>query len=201
MKLEVRTTKAKVALSNNLVPGVIYGHGIESTPISIAYNDLRKALHDYGTSMTFEVTLNSEKHLVYVKDLQTDYMHNYKPVHVDFMKVSADDTITMDIPLNFLNRDEVGKAGEVLSIVFNEVAAEVEVGKGVSSLDVDLLVLNDVDGVYLKDIVVPEGITLLDDPDSLIANLTAVAELVTESDEEAVEADEEAAEEETVEEE
>lgn len=177
MKIELRNKPVKQVRDNHNIPGVIYGHGIDSTSIQVSSQDLRKALHDYGTSMTFEVNLEGEKHLVYIKDLQTDFLHNYAPMHVDLMKVSSDDTITSDIPLNFLNRDGLTQAGEVLSFNLNEVHAEAQVGKGVMQLDVDLSILKEADGVYIKDIVVPEGITLLHEPDQLVANITAVAEL------------------------
>lgn len=182
MKLERRNNPVKQVRKDHKVPGVIYGSEIQPTSISVDAIALRKALQQYGTSMTFEVTLDKETHLVYIKDLQTDYLHNYAPTHVDLMKVSADDTITSAIPLHFLHRDEVGKAGEVVSTVMNVVQADTKVGKGVSSLDVDLLLLNERDAIYVSDIVVPEGVTLLHEPGEVVANLSAVAELVTESD-------------------
>lgn len=184
MKIELRNEPVKQVRSNHKVPGVIYGHGIDSKPISITEKNLHVALHEYGTSMTFEVTLENETHLVYIKDLQTDFLHNYAPLHVDLMKVSTDDTITSAVPLNFLNRDEVSRPGEVLSMNLTEVNAEVQVGSGVSAIDVDLIVLKDTDVVYVKDIDVPEGITLLHEDDEIVANFTAVAEFVESTDEE-----------------
>lgn len=183
MKIELRNEPVKSVRNSQKVPGVIYGHGIDSTPISITEKDLHVALHEYGTSMTFEVTLDNKEHLVYIKDLQTDFLHNYAPLHVDLMKVSTDDTITSAVPLNFLNRDEVQRPGEVLSMNLTEVNAEVQVGSGVSAIDVDLIVMKDVDAVYVKDIDVPEGITLLHEDDEIVANFTVVAEFVESTDE------------------
>lgn len=184
MKIELRNEPVKQVRNNHKVPGVIYGHGIDATPISITKKELHTALHEYGTSMTFEVSLENQKHLVYIKDLQTDFLHNYEPIHVDFMKVSTDDTITSAVPLNFINREAVARPGEVLSMNLTEVNAEAKVGSGVSAIDVDLIVLKDVDAVYVKDIDVPDGITLLHDDDEIVANFTTVAEFVESTDEE-----------------
>jgi large subunit ribosomal protein L25 len=183
MKIELRNEPVKQVRNNHKVPGVIYGHGIDPTAISMTSKDLHVALHEYGTSMTFEVTLENETHLVYIKDLQTDFLHNYAPLHVDLMKVSTDDTITSAVPLNFLNRDAVARPGEVLSMNLTEVNAEAKVGSGVSAIDVDLLVLKDVDVLYVKDIDVPQGITLLHEDDEIVANFTAVAEFVESTNE------------------
>lgn len=187
MNFELRNVPLKQVRANHDVPGVIYGHGIDSTPIMVDDRELRKALSQYGTSMTFEISLDGTNHLVYFKDVQTDPLHNYAPVHFDLMKVTADDTITISIPLNFLHRDQIQRVGEVLSFNVTEVEADAKVGKGVNSLDVDLMILREQDVVQIKDIVVPEGITLLQDPDQLVANFTTVAELGDTDEEEDVE--------------
>lgn len=176
MKIELRNEPLRLVRANHKVPGVVYGHGIDPTPISVDSKELRKVLQQYGTSMTFEVELDGATHLVYVKDLQTDFLHNYAPQHVDLMKVSTDDTITSTIPLNFLHRDGLTQAGEVLALNLNEVHAETQVGKGVTHIDVDLSVLKDVDGIYIKDIVVPDGVTLLHDAEQLVANIAIVSQ-------------------------
>ena len=194
MKIELRNQPLRLVRADHKVPGVVYGHGIEPTSVSIDDKVLRKALHDYGTSMTFEVELAGDKHLVYIKDMQTDPLHNYAPLHVDLMKVSTDDTITSSVSLNFQNREGLTQPGEVLSINLNEVTAEAKVGKGVAHIDVDLSLLKEADAFYIKDIVVPDGVTLLHDEDELVANITIVAQFdedTTEEDEDIVITEEE----------
>jgi len=176
MKINLREGRVNQLRKNDLVPGVIYGKGIDPTPIQIDSKEITKAFHKYGSSMTFEVTLGKDTHLVYIKDNQTDYLHNYSLTHVDLMKVSETDTITSDIALNFLHRDEVGIAGEVLSINLNEVEVEFTVGKGVSHIDVDLSPLKTKNALYVRDLVLPEGLKINHLPDQIVANLTAVAE-------------------------
>ncbi|QMS84600.1 50S ribosomal protein L25 [Candidatus Xianfuyuplasma coldseepsis] len=183
MKLLERQGKVKEIRDNDQVPGVIYGHGIDPTPIQVEYQDLRKAMAKYGTSMTFEVTLGKDKHLVYIKDYQSDYLSNYKTIHVDFMKVSADDTISAAVSLNFLNKDAVRESGQVIATNLTELEVEYKVGKGVSSIDVDLSVLKDVDAIHVEDVVLPEGLAVLNDPKQIVANLATIAEEVEATDE------------------
>lgn len=183
MKLLERQGKVKEIRDNDQVPGVIYGHGIDPTPIQVEYQDLRKAMAKYGTSMTFEVTLGKDKHLVYIKDYQSDYLANYKTIHVDFMKVSADDTISAAVSLNFLNKDAVRESGQVIATNLTELEVEYKVGKGVNSIDVDLSVLKDVDAIHVEDVVLPEGLTVLNDPKQIVANLATISEEVEATDE------------------
>jgi len=176
MKVSLREGRVNQLRKAGLVPGVIYGKGIDPTPIQLDLKEITRAFHKYGSSMTFEITLGKEKHLVYIKDSQNDYLHNYSLTHVDLMKVSATDTITSYITLNFLHRDEVGIAGEVLSINLNEVEVEFTVGKGVSHIDVDLSPLKTTNAIHVRDLVLPEGLKINHSPEQIVANLTAVAE-------------------------
>lgn len=176
MKISLREGRVNQIRNNDSVPGVIYGKGIDPTPIQMDFKEITKAFHKFGSSMTFDVTLGKDTHLVYIKDFQSDYLHNYRLTHVDLMKVSTEDTITSDITLNFLHRDEVGGPGEVLSINLNEVEVEFNVGKGVSHIDVDLSGLNESKVFYVRDLVLTEGLSVLQDPDEIVAHLTAIQE-------------------------
>jgi len=183
MKIQRRSDSVNALRANDQVPGVIYGHGVDSTPIQVDYQVLRKALNQYGTAMTFETELEGETHIVYIKDYQEDFLANYKVIHFDLMKVSATDTISASVPLNFLNRDGIAGAGQVVSTNLNEIEVEYQVGKGTNSIDVDLAPLKLVDAIYVKDVTVPEGITVLNDPEQIVANLTSVSEVVEEVEE------------------
>ncbi len=189
MKIVKRTENIKILRQNNIIPGVIYGKEIESTPIQVEYLELVKALKKYGTNMTFKVKLDNKEHIVYIRQFQNDYLLNYKPTHFDLVKVSLTDTITSHVPLNFLHKDNIAKSGEVLSINLNDLEVEYKVGSGVSHIDVDLTKLLTDDTVYVSDVVAPEGVTVLNKPTQIIANLTLASileETVDEDDEDVV---------------
>ena len=57
MKLQTRTIKGSKIKDKNIVAGVIYGGGIDSTSIQVDALELTKAIESYGTSKTFNVTL------------------------------------------------------------------------------------------------------------------------------------------------
>jgi large subunit ribosomal protein L25 len=183
MKLQERQDKPHVLRAADQIPGVLYGKGIEPISVQVDYQDLRKALLKYGTSMTFEVTLGNDTHLVYCKDYQEDFLHNYKAIHFDLVKVSMDDVISAEVHIDFLNRSEVGGAGQVLSCNLTELEVEYKVGSGINHIDVDCLALKEVDAIYVKDVTVPEGVTILNDPEQVVCNLTMVAQEKEETEE------------------
>ncbi len=176
MNIKKRVESGKKVRAKNSVPGVIYGSGIESVAIQAEYQDVMKSFNQYGRNMTFTIDLDGDEHIVYIKDIQTDYMNTNQITHFDLQKVSSTDTITSYVPLNLIGRDDRAKVGLVLTINLDEVEVEYQVGKGVSSIDVNLSGLEENESVHVSDIEVPEGITMLSDPDEVVASLTYVKE-------------------------
>lgn len=172
MKLELRSNKAPKLRKMDIIPGVIYGKGIESTPVQVHYYEyFLKTIAEYGLSRTFPVTLGRKKHIVYFKEVQRDPMNVNRFLHFDLQKVAADDTITSDVVLHFLGREAVEKNNLILTFDTTEINVEYTVGEGVASIDVDLSGMQVGDYIYVKDLVVPEGLTVHTDPDDIVAKL------------------------------
>lgn len=192
MKLELRSNKAKKLRNMDIIPGVIYGKGIESTPVQVHYYDyFLKTIAEYGLSRTFPVTLGRKKHIVYFKEVQRDPMNVNRFLHFDLQKVAADDTITSDVVLHFLNREEVDKNNIILTFDTTEITVEYTVGEGVSSIDVDLANMQVGDYIHVKDLVVPEGLTVLSDPEAVVAKLAYAKAVEEPVDSGALDSDEE----------
>ena len=96
----------KFVIKNNKIPAVIYGKNTESQPVSIDSKLLKNLLKDRGFySKILSVELNGAKEKVLPKDIQ------YHPVtdnviHIDFMRVQEDTKVTVEVPVDFLNRDK-----------------------------------------------------------------------------------------------
>ncbi|MCF7927309.1 MAG: 50S ribosomal protein L25 [Candidatus Izimaplasma sp.] len=181
MKVEKRNDKNKVIREQGLVPGVVYGSGIDPVSIQILETDVRQAYNKYGTSMTFTIDLDGDEHIVYIKDYQTDIMNHSHFLHFDLQKVSSGDTITSDVTLAFLNRDKVKVVGHVLTVSMDELEVEYHVGEGVSSIKVDVKDVTVDEPIYVRDIDVPEGITVLADPDAVVVSLATISEAEVET--------------------
>lgn len=173
MKLEKRTEKGSKIRKLGLIPGVLYGHGIESIPVQADYEDFRKEYIEYGTTKTFKVKLDGKTHIVYIKTTQADSMNFHSKIHFDLVKVTANDTMTAKVYIKYLNKEEVKKRALVLQSVLDEVEIEYPVGSGISNLEIDITGLQERDTVKAGDLALPEGITLLTDPEQVILAISA----------------------------
>lgn len=171
MKLELRSNKVKVLRENDILPGVIYGKGIESEAVQIPYKEFLSTLSEYGLSRTFPVSLGRKKHIVYFREVQRDPMNVHHFIHFDLLKVSSDDTITSYVPLHFIGREGIEKNNLILTFDVTEVEIEFQVGHGVSSLEVDLSNMQVGDYIHVGDIEIRSDLKILTDPNEIIAKL------------------------------
>lgn len=198
---------ARQARRDGLVPGVVYGGGIDPLAITIPYNKLFKMLKSGGFLATL-FNLKVEGHddvRVVCRDVQRDVVKDL-PTHLDLLRLKRDSRIDMAIHVEFINEEEcVGLAkGGVLTIVRPEVELNVLAGDIPDHITVDLAGLDLGDTITISSITLPEGVTpTITDRDFVIANVQAPTVATAEEDEEdaaaaegdAVEGEEEAPEE------
>lgn len=147
---------------------------------------------EYGTSMTFHVNLDGEEHQVYIKELQINPIKRNDIIHFDLQKVTAEDTISADIAIVLNGKDPVEARGLIVQVVAQTVLAEYSPGAGVTSFQIDVSGLDEGDVLRVKDIELPEGIKLVDDPEKMIVNVTipTMEEEPAETDEDDLEGEE-----------
>ena len=190
MKVEKRTESLKIVRGSNKIAGVLFGKTIE--PISIQLDE--KPFHDIfsekGMTQTFEIKIGKAKHLVYIKDIQRDIIKNNQFLNVKLQKVSKDDTMIVEIPLNIVGREKVEKlAGVIVSLPMDSLEVEYNVGSGVANITVDVSKMQIGDSLSVKDLDIPEGLKVLDDPDQTVVSIIETTYVEEELDTEAEEVD------------
>src|SRR5947208_647295 len=88
------TNAAKQLRKQGLVPAVIYGHGEKTASLSVPGDTLHKAIR-HGVRI-YDVSLKGAVQKALLRDIQWDAM-GQDIVHADFYRVSADETITLDV--------------------------------------------------------------------------------------------------------
>tara|TARA_B110000967_G_C18876559_1_gene558631 strand:- start:411 stop:1061 length:651 start_codon:yes stop_codon:yes gene_type:complete len=171
---------ARQARRDGLVPGVVYGGGVEPQAVTIPFNILFKKLKDGGFMSTLfnlkvegaddvrAVCRGVQRHVV--KDL---------PTHIDFLRLKRDSRINMNIPVHFLNEEtSVGlKKGGTLTVVRSEVELMVTAGDIPDYIEVDLENLEIGQTLNISDISLPEGTRpVITDRDFVIANIAKPGE-------------------------
>lgn len=171
---------------NGLIPAVIYGD--KQTPISIALStkEVTQRIHAGGFMTTIAtIEVGGEKIRVLPKDYQLDPVRDFT-MHVDFLRVTKDSTVTVEIPVHFVNEEKSPglKVGGVLNIVRHEVELVVSASDIPEFLTADLSGLKLGDGIHISDIKLPKGATLvITDRDFTIATIATPAGGVSEAEE------------------
>ena len=169
---------------NGLIPAVIYGDKQAPVSIALSTKEVTMKIHAGGFMTTVAVIdVNGEKIRVLPKDYQLDPVRDFT-MHVDFLRVSKDSQVTVEVPVHFENEEKSPglKAGGVLNIVRHEVELNVSANDIPEFLSVDLSGLKVGDAVHISNIKLPKGATpVITDRDFTIATIIAPAAGVDES--------------------
>jgi large subunit ribosomal protein L25 len=167
-----------------LIPGVLYGRE-EPVAISVPERDLRAALTtEGGLNAVLDVVVETGKtHPSVLKEYQRDLVRGVI-THVDLQEVRLDQPIHATVPVSLVGEPVGVKEGGVLSQVTIEVNVEALPMEVPQHLDLDVSALAIGDSARLESLQVPEGVKLLDDPDTVLASVTH-ATRVEEPEEEA----------------
>ncbi|MGQ0801052.1 MAG: 50S ribosomal protein L25/general stress protein Ctc [Pseudomarimonas sp.] len=145
------------------LPAVVYGAHQEPQSIQILHNTIFLASqHEWFYASILDLEINGQTQKVLLRDMQR---HPFKPLimHLDFLRISENEAITVQVPLHFLNQ-ETSPAGKTSGVVVTHELNEVEVTCLPRDLPefiaVDLASLVEGDVVHLSQLVLPAGVTI-----------------------------------------
>ena len=182
---------ARQARRDQLVPGIVYGGGIDPQPLNIKYNYLVKHLKAgrfLSTLFNLKVEGNEDVRVI-CRHVQRDPVKDI-PLHLDLMRLRRTSLIKLFINVEFINHDKAPglKRGGTLVVVRNEVELEVTAGDIPEVITVDLTGLNIGDVVHIHDVTLPAGAKPTVDRNFVIANLSAPSGLRSADNEDGEEA-------------
>ena len=169
-----------------LIPGVLYGRG-EPVAISIEERELRRALTGAaGLHSILDVQIDGKgsTHASILKDYQVDKVRG-GVVHVDLQEVRLDQTIIASVSVHLIGGEDAPgvREGGVLSQPLREIQVEALPLEVPEHIDLDVSHMATGDTLRIADISVPEGVTLLDDPETVVATVTAPTREIVEEEE------------------
>lgn len=157
-------------------PAVIYGAGKEPLPISVEYAPLRQAIYAGGFMTTiFEIKVGDSVERVIPRDYQLDPVRD-TPLHVDFLRVTRNATIDVDVPVHFINQDAAPglKDGGTLNVVRHTVNLTVSANAIPEAIEIDVAGLNIGDTIHISAVKLPAGAEpSITDRDFTIASIVA----------------------------
>lgn len=159
------------------IPAVVYGAGEESCPVSVSEEALFKALH---TSAGENVIINlqvsdadnkNKNKTVIVKEIQYHPV-NGNVLHVDFNIISLTETIQVSVPIETKGEASgVKREGGILQHLLWELEIECLPTKIPEKIEVNVEKLEVGNVLHVQDIIIPEGIKVLNDPQAIVVSV------------------------------
>ena len=172
------------------VPGIVYGGGEAAIAISVEAAVLAVERGRGGFfSRLYSLAVDGKSHRVLARELQVHPVTEAL-LHIDFLRLAADSTVNVDVPVAFLNEEESPgiKRGGVLNIVRRTVELVCRADAIPTMIEADIAELDIGDSVKISAVVLPEGVRpVITDRDFTIASVAAPTVMVEEVEEEEVE--------------
>ena len=144
------------------VPAIVYGTGKEPEMLQVSVFELSKLMErEAFFSQIVNLDVEGKKQQTVLKDMQR---HPYKDLvmHLDFLRIKADEKLTTNVPVHFVNEDTCKgvKAGGLVHKDLIEVAITCLPRDIPEYLEVDLADLDIGDSVHLSQLDIPAGVEL-----------------------------------------
>ena len=170
--------------ASGMVPAVLYGDGDGQTrALAVPDRVVDYTLHHLGDNALYDVNLGAGTSTARIVDVQRDPVTG-RLIHVDFAPVNMRECIEVTVPLHVVGESPGADEGGVLQQVAYEVQVESLPGDIPQELTLDVSSLGMNENLTLADLTLPEGVTLISDPEEVAATVTAPTE-ITEEDLEA----------------
>ena len=155
------------------IPAVVFGHGLESIPVTLdahEFDHLRKSIHS-NSIISLEID-GKDKRRVMVHGMHIDPRHR-QLMHVDLFALKSGEEVTVEVPLHTTGEAYAAtKLGGTLLHTVDRIRVRALPEKLPEELTVSVEPLVDFDAaIHLRDVALPEGVTLLSDPDEVVAKV------------------------------
>ncbi|HUH65114.1 MAG TPA: 50S ribosomal protein L25 [Syntrophales bacterium] len=186
LKASLRTASGKGIARrlrmSGMTPAVFYGPKSDPLLLAVSSLDLTKILKGKEENIFINLQIGNgsptEKFTI-IKELQIDPVSG-RFLHIDFYEIDTERAITLDVPIHFKGHAiGVDNGGEL-----HHIKRDIKVSCLLSVLpdfvEVDVSGLNIGDSIKVADVALPEGVDVLDAPDTIIASVAAPRAVVQE---------------------
>lgn len=186
LQAQERDTRGKNAArrlrASGMTPAVLYGEGNEaggSTALAVPTKIVDYTLHHFGDNALYNIELDGDTSTARVVDAQRDPVSGLL-VHVDFAPVNMREIIEITVPLTVTGDAPGVDEGGVLQQVAYEIQVESLPGDIPQEITLDVSSLGMNENLTLGDLTLPEGVTLLSEPEEVAVTVTAPTEITEE---------------------
>lgn len=173
-RTELTKQSVKALRNNEQAPCVLYG-GKEPVHFSVALADFKGLVYTPDVHMV-KLNVDGESHMCILQDIQfhpvTDVIQ-----HVDFLQVSDDKPVTINIPLKFSGASEGVKQGGKLVTKVRRLKVKALPAKLPDAVSIDISPLKIGSYIRVRDLNI-DGVTFLDSPANVIVGVQMTRNVV-----------------------
>ena len=151
------------------IPAVLYGHGRDPQSITVNAREMDRLLGQFSAGSTvIELNVGGIVAKTLIREIQR---HPVKRniLHLDFQQLVAGEKITVSIPLKFVGTsDGVRNSGGILEEIMHVVHLRVDPSSIPNHIDVDVTPLTIGHSIHVRDLTLPEGVAVLDEPGATV---------------------------------
>lgn len=149
------------------IPAVIYGHGTE--PVHVALPGHQVSLIIRRANALLELDIEGKAQLALVKDVQKDPVHQIIE-HIDLLVVKKGEKVAVELPVVVVGESF---SGTNVNLENTHLAVEAEATHIPENVEVSVEGLEDGAHITAADVKLPQGVTLVADPELLIVAISA----------------------------
>lgn len=158
------------------LPAVLYGSGVEPTPILLDLREATRLLGMASSSTLVTIALDGQNHKALVREKQRDFLRgSFK--HIDFQAVSMKEKLHVRVPVVIVGESfAVKNLNGVLVVNVNELEVQCLPQDMPEKIVVDIAALSQIgSNISVRDLKISDKIEVLDDPEEVIAVITGQA--------------------------
>jgi large subunit ribosomal protein L25 len=167
------------------VPAIVYGHGGATEHVTVAARDLNHILASgSGANTLITLSMGRRSETALARQIQRHPVRG-DIVHVDFVRVSADEQIAAEVPVHLVGEAEGVRNGGVLDQVLFTISVQARPGDLPPAIEHDISPLDIGAQIRAGELTMPPGVELAAEPDALVASIAAPTVAVAEEELEA----------------
>jgi large subunit ribosomal protein L25 len=158
------------------IPGVVYGPKHTAESIAVDARTFEKVFKEAGESTIVKLEGLDTETEVLIHDVAFNPARG-GVMHIDFYAIERGKELTTNVPLEFVGEAPVEKRGATANKIIHEIEVTCRPSNLPSHIDVDLSVLtDDASVIHVSDLIIPEGVTVENEPTEIVANVAAARE-------------------------
>jgi len=167
----------RALLKEEKIPAVYYGAGSDAVSISVPVKDFIRIFKEAGETTAVTLDFGKEKVTTLVHNIQRDAVTNI-PIHADFLVIDMNKEIEVNIPIEFTGLADAEKTGLGIVVkVLHEIKVSALPANLPHAFTVDVTSLSTLGSqIQVKDIVLPKGVVLIDNPEEVVVLVSAFKE-------------------------